>query len=410
MRRLALAEHTPARGVRLTRAERDALHTTIPELAISPSHGQDAGPGRFDLTPGSWVGVAAPAPTLLVEIAPKLPVSRVLFLLSYARDPRSWRVGSSAPLQERDDLVETVVALFCEDLRRALRFGLLHGYALREAALLTVRGRFLPEAQLRRRPGQALPAGCAYDELTADVPENRLLKAALIRAAQLPGCAGLARQLLPAFEEVTVEPLSSGPLQTIEHTRLNAHYRPALELARLILAGAGLEARGGRTIAPSILFDMDRIFEDFVVAALRQALGLTEGTFPSAGARRGRGLTLDHAETVPLEPDLSWWSGGRCLFVGDVKYKHTARGESADLYQLLAYATAAGLPGGLLVYASGEDSTQRELVHQVRHAGKALHIATLDLAAPPRALLAQIQEVAKLARRLAHSPGRRSAA
>ena len=92
MRRLALAEHRTERGVRLTRAEREALQASVPELVITPSRGAHAGPARFDVTPSSWVGVAQATPTLLVEIAPKLPISRVLFLLSHAHDTRAWRL------------------------------------------------------------------------------------------------------------------------------------------------------------------------------------------------------------------------------------------------------------------------------------------------------------------------------
>ena len=41
------------------------------------------------------------------------------------------------------------------------------------------------------------------------------------------------------------------------------------------------------------------------------------------------------------------------LFVGDAKYKNLAdrSAPNADLYQLLAYATALDLPGGTLIYA-----------------------------------------------------------
>ena len=49
------------------------------------------------------------------------------------------------------------------------------------------------------------------------------------------------------------------------------------------------------------------------------------------------------------------------LFVGDAKYKRIAGQQfcapNADLYQLLAYATALDLPGGLLIYAQGEADT-----------------------------------------------------
>lgn len=80
--------------------------------------------------------------------------------------------------------------------------------------------------------------------------------------------------------------------------------------------------------------------------------------------------------------------------MGDAKYKAlgSAHAPNADLYQLLAYATALRLPGGLLIYASGEaDPT----VHYIEHAGKRLEVAALDLAASPPALLGQIRELAE---------------
>ncbi|HET7768908.1 MAG TPA: restriction endonuclease [Chloroflexota bacterium] len=404
MRRLALAEHQTARGVRLTRVEREALQETIPEVAVTPTRGAGAGPARFDVTPGSWVGVAQVTLSLLVEIAPKLPVSRVLFLLTYARDSRGWKLGDLTALEKRSDLVATVVGLFCAEVQRSLRFGLVHGYQPREELLHTLRGRVCMEERARRHIG--VPATCAYDELTADIPENRVLKAALTQVSCLPiHAAARARRLLAGFAGVSdlADALSVPP---IEPTRMNGRLQPALDLARLILGGAGIEANAGRTSAPSILFDMDRIFEDFVVAALRRALGLTEWTFLQ-GAGRKR-LSLDRAGTLPLAPDFSWWEAGRCVSIGDAKYKRTTRGEHADLYQLLAYTSAANLSAGLLIYAAGEEPGKSH-THEVRHGDKTLHVAALDLATPPRHLLEQIDCIAQTARRLKSVAGRSAA-
>jgi len=87
--------------------------------------------------------------------------------------------------------------------------------------------------------------------------------------------------------------------------------------------------------------------------ALRDALHVSDRSFPQ-GAKR-RSLVLDKLGRIRLEPDISWWDGQACTFVGDVKYKRiTAEGvKHPDIYQLLAYATAANLPTGLLVYAAG---------------------------------------------------------
>lgn len=68
---------------------------------------------------------------------------------------------------------------------------------------------------------------------------------------------------------------------------------------------------------------------------------------------------------------------------------------NADLYQLLAYATALDLPGGLLVYAQGEVN---DVVHRVSHAGKRLEVATLDLSGTIENLRERVQELAEKVR------------
>ena len=71
----------------------------------------------------------------------------------------------------------------------------------------------------------------------------------------------------------------------------------------------------------------------------------------------------------------------------------TKRVPNADLYQLLAYATALALPGGLLFYAQGE--AQPAAHRRVRHVGKRLEIAALDLFGPIDELLARIGALAQ---------------
>ncbi|RIK35566.1 MAG: hypothetical protein DCC58_20325 [Chloroflexi bacterium] len=95
-----------------------------------------------------------------------------------------------------------------------------------------------------------------------------------------------------------------------------------------------------------------------------------------------------------LKPDISWWEGGRCTFVGDVKYKRLYSQQvapNADLYQLLAYAIAADVPGGLLIYARGE---REETTATVRHTGKRLEVRALDLSGTPEDILAQVNGLA----------------
>ena len=64
----------------------------------------------------------------------------------------------------------------------------------------------------------------------------------------------------------------------------------------------------------------------------------------------------------------------------------------ADLYQLLAYTTALDLPGGLLIYAQGEPEPA---MHTVRHSGKRLEVAALDLSGGLDGILASVEDLAQ---------------
>ncbi|MGH2351266.1 MAG: McrC family protein [Chloroflexota bacterium] len=396
MRRLTLVEYQTCEAVLLSRQEVDALQRVAPSVGITPAAGRRA---RYDLTPGSWVG-AINLGTLAIEIRPKLPIDQVFFLLAYVLDPRSWQ-ETPFHFDQAPSLLAAVIPAFAGHVRRAIRRGLLQSYRTEEAALPAVRGRLRFDAQVRERFGLFPPAEVRYDEFTADVEENRLIKAAIARLSRLrlpPGVVTISlRRLAPAFDGVRLLPYNAVHLPAIRYTQQNAHYRPAVELARLVLRSCAFELRHGEVEAAAFLVDMNQVFEEFVVVALREALGLSEHVFPQGAA--GKPLLLDLHGAVQLRPDLSWWDGTSCTFVGDVKYKRTSAAgvEHPDLYQLLAYTIATGLPGGLLVYAGGE---AEPVSHRVVRAGKELQITALDLAGSPAEILGQIATVAQRVRRL----------
>ncbi|HEX2514857.1 MAG TPA: restriction endonuclease [Chloroflexota bacterium] len=407
-RALTLTEYQTTPGVRLSPWQRDALRRLVPSVAVSPTPGQR---GAYDLTPGSWVGVVSLGtqragstphprghPALHLEIRPKLPVGQLLFLLAYTLDPLRWR-ELPFPAAPHAGLPQAIVPAYLALVRRATARGLLHGYRSQEGALPTLRGRLRVEAQLHRHWGRFPPLEVAFDDFTPDVPENRLLKGAMRRLRRLPGLpprtVGALGAALARFDPVADVAYAPGAVPAVAYGPLNAHYRPAVELARRLLAGGAFELAPGPLSGASLLVDMNAVFEDFVVVALRQALGLSPATFPQGAA--GRELRLDRAGAIRLRPDLSWWEGGRCLFVGDVKYKRTrAPGvDHPDLYQLLAYTVASGLPAGLLVYAAGEAEAGAHAVD-----GKELQVTALDLAGDPQATLDQVATLAGRVRRL----------
>ena len=236
---------------------------------------------------------------------------------------------------------------------RPFERGLLQGYRREEDALNTVRGRIRFGDQIGRRFDIPLPIEVAFDEFTEDIEKNRLLKTAIhllghtfIRseAARLE-----VRRLRPAFTMVGLGSYSRGALPEVRYTRLEEHYRPAVDLASLIIENSSLELLHGKVAGAAFFIDMNKVFERFLYVALREALDLPERQW-----RHEAPLILDEGRRISMKPDLSWWSPGparngtRPLFVGDAKYKklETQGFQHADIYQMLAYCTAVDLALG----------------------------------------------------------------
>ena len=388
MPNLDLSEYQQSDPVTLSVAERDALRAVVPSLTIEPEQGRDS---AYRITPSSTVG-AVDIDDLSVLIRPKIGIPQLLSLACYAMGVYKPQEQRLFDFQEEAALPDTLALALAAAARRAFARGLLHGYRTEEEALYAVRGRIRFDEQIRRRFGIPMPVEVRYDEFTDDITENRLVKAAVARLGEMRLRSPQARRGLgwtaAMLENVSLIEYAPRDVPDVTFDRLNEHYRGVVGLSRLILRHSAFEAKRGEVRATGFLMDMNTLFQEFVTVALRESLGVSERVFLEKSIP-----TLDEQGGVRLRPDLTWWDGNRCTFVGDAKYKlvKPAGVPNADLYQLLAYVTALELPGGLLVYAEGETD---EASYRVRHSGKLLEIATLDLSGTLEDVLGRVCRVA----------------
>lgn len=357
-------------------------------------------PGTWRLAARNKVGavtVAVPGvEPVTVRIIPKISINRLFFLLGYALNPKGWR-NDQIGVAEYRDLVPAFAHAFERQADRALRQGLLQGYRATRESALVVRGRICESEQIRRRYGLTIPVELEYDEFTADIPENRLLRAAAERLLRLPDIPAPVRTRLlhQRARLADVTSLVRGHhLPAWRPTRLNARYQQALHLATLVLRSASIDHLAGAVRVDGFLFDMNKIFEDFVTIALRKALSEAgQGATDRRTVLQAR-HHFDEADTVLMKPDLVWHDGtGSPLAVADAKYKAEKPNgfPGADLYQLLAYCTVLGLHDGHLIYAKGEAA---HAAHRVHNTEIRIHQHALDLDQASDHLLAEIRAIA----------------
>jgi 5-methylcytosine-specific restriction enzyme subunit McrC len=401
---VVLREYGPAVSVPLGPEAGRALAGSGILHSATPDPGRD---GHWLLRAGSLVGALHVPGGAVVRITPKTPVRRLFFLLGFSLDPaRAWRDHheGTVDIGAYDDIVPALAHAVERQLDAALRQGVLHGYREVDESAMVVRGRLREAEQIRRHFGRTPPVEISYDAYTTDTAENRILRAATERLLRLPGVPGPVRRRL-AHQRLRLAdalPLVSGrELPSWRPSRLNSRYQPALRLAEAVLRSTSPEHRpaGSEPLAiDGFLLDMNKLFEDFVTVALREAL-------------QEHGLIaylqdvhhLDTAGLVRVRPDLvvRTADGRTPLAVVDAKYKVEKPDGllNADLYQALAYATVLGLREAHLVYAAGR---QPERFHEVRGTtggpggrGVRLYQHAVDLSHEPGQLLSTIRKIAR---------------
>lgn len=256
-----------------------------------------------------------------VWIEPKMQIARLLFLAGYADGKKSldWR-DEDVTLGVAEGLVPVVARFLCHQAELALQHGPLSGYRTVEESSAVLRGRLREADQLRRHHGRAIPMEIRYDDFTSDVPENQILLAAITRMASVPRVRDEYLRRLAAVRStltgVTI-PGHRASLPSWHPNRLNQRYHSVLRLAEVIWQATSPEhAHGSPVLANGFLFNLWKIFEDFLVTALSEELQARHG-----GMRRNYPCHLDQARAVEMKPDLVWQVNGHPVAVVDAKYK-----------------------------------------------------------------------------------------
>lgn len=306
--------------------------------------------GMFVLTARQTIGVIV-LDDLRIHIAPKVPLTNLFYMLTYAYDLPLFR-EEEAPLAAGDDLFEFLVAIFAGQIDRLARQGIQRGYVDVTENAPYLRGRLLLGEHLRRNVDQPGRFAQRANDFTADQLENRILKATLWQLSRAPyrdaALRRRVRRALSAFSEVSLIAVRPEECRQVVYSRLNARYRLPIQLAELFLRHLSLEGQAGDVLFMSYLLPMAEVFERFVARYLAEQ----GDAHPRISVLAQEAIWLDETfrERGRLDILLRW--AGRPVMILDTKYKTFEGAPSeADRNQMFMYCHALGVSRALLVYA-----------------------------------------------------------
>lgn len=315
--------------------------------------------GRNELRAQGVVGVIVAGRNVL-EILPKIDTgdiaagesgaarSRLIHMLAVARD-LPIAIGSQALLgSQRENLLEQLIALFAAALAEALRRGMPRRYWSCEDDLPSLRGRMDLRRQFTRMVATPHLLACRFDELSADILVNQVVRAALRRLLTLTGSTTnerRLRELLFAYADIADISLRSIDWSRLTLSRTEERWRGVVAWSRRILSGDHQSTTGGGEAGWSLLFDMGALFERYVTRSLEAAVAGTALKVVAQGGMRPCLYDEGGAGTFATMPDLLVKRGDEVVLIADAKWKRLTskvddpkQGVSqADVYQVMAY-------------------------------------------------------------------------
>ena len=266
-----------------------------------------------------------------------------------------WPEESLIEVDDAPDFCGLIAAAFLRELNDLCAHRLRRNFVREEANLVgKAKGKILSAENIRRNlsRGRAERVFCAYQSVSDDILENRILRAALERVAVYLSGAGLFRDGQGTLERwvrscrshlrgISVVRVRGGDFLSARSRGAFSHYRRPLHLARAVLESTGFDLDGANGRASGVVPFALNSAELFERWAQVQLLENAEFSELQAGYERSNTFSREGGQ-IAIRPDF-WLreKDENPAMILDAKYKFAPEGgkfSREDVFQMVAYS------------------------------------------------------------------------
>lgn len=258
-------------------------------------------------------------------------------------------------------LLDIFLNKFLEEVSALLNRGLIKTYRKTDGNLNALKGKLLF--------GKQLSYNCVHKErfyvryTTYDYNHvlNRIIRQALLAIQDITSNSdlkGRTASMLFNFPEVEGIPVTPELFTRLAYDRKSEDYRSAIRLAEMILLNYSPDLRQGSNHVWSMMFDMNKLWEEFVYVTLRRKLA---GYEVKAQSRKKLWHSDNHTKIIMADLVIQK-KGGDETFVLDTKWKMPRYDgkvvpSDSDLHQMYVYLHEyGGVKKVALLYPSNDNN------------------------------------------------------
>ena len=305
-------------------------------------------------------------------------LENLMFMLRYTKKLDIHTMDSAEISKTKQPFLEILISHYANILLNALQRHIPHCYETKEENLPAVRGHILFAKNQLVNMGNLARVYCQFDEFTSDNLLNQTFKfvaQALCLLTTVPATRALLNKILAIYEDVESRAISYAQAKKILLNRNQLIFKGVLDLALLFLQHTTISLHNKTFTNLAILFDMNKLFEEFVATALEKA-------FPGQ-VQTQKSLTIIDSiggytnTSYSLRPDILF----RNDTIIDTKYKildlPDNKPSEADIYQMLAYNRFFNRHNIILCYPTFKQKYSQTIIF--RKEDDYISIATLNI-------------------------------
>jgi len=295
----------------------------------------------------NYVGVIQTKDGTTIEILPKVQSLKsndskeiLLKMLKTLRKSPFKNFNMAHLKNHKMPLLEVFITMFLDELSTLIRKGIRSDYIKKEENLKFLKGKLNINEQIRKNYIHKERFFVDYEEFSSDRVENRLIKTTLnylYNKSKSNKNQQRIREYLFVFDDIGLSHNIKTDFSKVKSNRQMREYKQVLLWCKTFLLGESFSPYKGDDLAFALLFDMNKLFENYVFHYLKKNCNCQSIT-----AQDKKYHLVEKPKSFELKPDIAIEHHSK-LIIADTKWKilseeKTNAGVSqADMYQLFAY-------------------------------------------------------------------------
>ena len=317
-----------------------------------------------------------------------IPIRNIYYLLSYAWNKLEESELVDVSAEDESDLLNLLSSVLLNGTKTLLKRGIDRQYITENEVYQGIKGKVNITDSLRKNLFSKGLSICEFDELSADILPNQILKTTLQNLTKIPNLSLTLKQeirtIIYRLHEINEIILTNTIFHQVQINRNNSFYAFLLNISELIYQNILINEETGIFKFKDFLRDkrqMARLFEEFIRNFYKVEIPEAK-VFKEDLRWKMAGET--HQFLPKMQTDISIKINDRKLIIEAKYYKETLQKyydsekiHSQHLYQLFAYLKNQEdeRAEGILIYPT----VQKSLSLTYTHEGHTIRIETLNL-------------------------------